>query len=170
MSNDNEVLIGYLSRIMQGLTPASAGDPGFAMTIGRPAHRFKVEASRLPIPGVLRIALDLLGSQNLGRGEKLAWEHTFTVDGHSCALAHQKFGLHLYIDALSLPSKDEAEALFARIVEIFEKAQKYLEKHHLRAFAEEQIRQGKVTVRNQHHRLRDIYAYFREGAELSFAG
>ncbi|MFI2315612.1 hypothetical protein [Streptomyces sp. CB00072] len=170
MSSEKEVLRDYLSRIVQGLNPASADDPGFAMTIGRPAHRFSLETRRLPVPGIPRIALDLLGSRNLGHGEKLAWEYTFIVDGHSCALAHQKFGLRLYIDSRSLPSKGDAEALCERIVKMFEKAQKYLERHYLRAFAEEQIRQGRVTVRNQHRRLRDVYAYFREGAELSFAG
>ncbi|MBQ1124635.1 hypothetical protein [Streptomyces sp. B15] len=152
------------------MSPAASDDPGFALVIGRPTHRFSVDVTRLPVPGIARIALELLGCRNLGRGEKLAWEYTFLIDGHCCSLAHQKFGLRLYVDAQALPAEDDAKALCERVVSLLEKSQRYLERYYLRGFADEQIRQGKVTIRNQYRRLHDLYEYFREGAELAFAG
>ncbi|MGW6218641.1 hypothetical protein ACWF8U_02050 [Streptomyces olivaceus] len=170
MSNQEQALKTHLGRVLRGLKPAASDDPGFAMTLGRPAHRFRIEPTRFPVPGICRIVLNLIGSPDLGRGEKLAWEHIFAVDGHPCSLAHQKFGLRLYVDSRSLPSEDEAEALHERVVVMLEKAQRYLERRYLRNFADDQIQQGKVTIRNQYHRLRGIYVYFRDGAEDAFAG
>jgi hypothetical protein len=166
----DEELKKHMATIMRAIEPATSDDPGFAMTVGRPRHRLRVDPDRLPIPGIVRIVLELLEVQNLGSGEKLAWEYAFKVDGVSCSLAHQKFGLRLYVDSATLPSEDDAQALLNRITKSLESAQRSLEKRQLRQFADEQIRQGRLTIRNQYHRLREIYEYFLEGATLAFAG
>ncbi|MGV9250630.1 hypothetical protein [Streptomyces sp. NPDC003697] len=166
----DEQLKKHMATIMHAIKPADPDDPGFAMTIGRPRHRLRMDPDRLPVPGIVRIALELLELQNLGFGEKLAWEYAFKADGISCSLAHQKFGLRLYVDPSTLPSEDDAQDLLNRITKLLESAQRSLEKRQLRQFADEQIRQGRLTIRNQHRRLREIYEYFQEGAALAFAG
>ncbi|WP_406719315.1 hypothetical protein OHA53_10475 [Streptomyces althioticus] len=166
----DEKLKKHMSIIMRAIKPANPGDPGFAMTIGRPRHRLRVDPQRLPIPGIVRIVLELIGLQDLGQAEKLAWEYAFEVDGTSCSLAHQKFGLRLYVDSTVITSEDDAQALLDRITKALESAQRSLERRQLRDFADEQIRQGRLTIRNQYHRLRHIYEYFQEGASLAFAG
>jgi len=166
----DEELKKHMSTIMRALEPAKPGDSGFAMTIGRPRHRLRVDSHRLPLPGIVRIVLELIGLRDLGQAEKLAWEYSFEVDGVACSFAHQKFGLRLYIDSSAMPSEGDAQDLLERITKLLESAQRSLERRQLRLFADEQIRQGRLTIRNQYHRLRHIYEYFREGATLAFAG
>ncbi|WP_326711649.1 hypothetical protein OG758_22685 [Streptomyces sp. NBC_01474] len=160
----------HMSTIMRVIKPADPRDPGFAMTIGRPHYRLGVDPHRIQIPGIVRIIFELIDLQDLGHAEKLAWEYAFEVDGIACSLAHQKFGLRLYVDSAAMPSGDDASALLERITKSLESAQRSLEKRQLRQFADEQIRQGRLTIRNQYRRLRSIYEYFQEGATLAFAG
>lgn len=166
----NEIKEG-LARRLRGFAPAPGDEDGFAMVLGgRGYHRFEVDPARLPLPGLVQLALDLLGCTNLGRAEKLAWEYPFTVDGVGCSLASQKFGLRLYISDEQVPEDADARALAERIQKRLDIAQRFLERDLLRAIAEDQIRQGRVTIRNQYGRLRGVYDYFRDGAELAFAG
>jgi hypothetical protein len=159
-----------LSRVMRGVAPATDDDIGFAMTLGRPYWKFDIERARLPLPAIVRTVFVLLGSRNLGRGEKLAWEFTFSVDEISCAIASQKFGLRLYIDRGAFAAEEEAEQFSRRIIGSVIAGQKVVERDVLRPLGEAQNRAGNVTIRNQYGQLRRAYKYFREGVEIAYAG
>ncbi len=161
---------GELLRVMRGLTPATDDDFGFAMTLGRAYWRFEIERARLPLPAIVRTVFTLLGSRNLGRGEKLAWEFTFSVDGISCSIASQKSGLRLYIDRTAFGTEEEAEQFSRRIIGSVIAGQKVAERDVLRPLGEAQNRAGNVTIRNQYGQLRRAYKYFREGVEIAYAG
>ncbi|MET9185223.1 hypothetical protein [Streptomyces tendae] len=166
----DESLKKHMSTIMHAIKPVDPDDPGFAMSIGRPRHRFRVDSQRFPIPGVVRVIFELVGARDLGQAEKLAWEYCFKFDGVACSMAHQKFGLRLYIDSTAVTSEEEAQAIHDQVTKKLESAQRSLEARQLRQFADEQILQGRMTIRNQYRQLRQIYEYFREGAILAFSG
>jgi hypothetical protein len=172
MSNDGDAENDIDRRLrldLKGFQPAERDDPGFAMAFGRPQYKFPLDPLRLPLPSIQRLALAILGCNNLGRGEKLAWEHTFQVDGVHCSLALQKFGLRLYVSR-EVGEETAAEALVETIVKRLLKAQRRLERELLRPYSVEQIRLGRVTLRNQHSGLRATYEYFRDGARLAYEG
>ncbi|MFF1732011.1 hypothetical protein [Streptomyces sp. NPDC058247] len=159
-----------MATIMYKVKPADPDDPGFAVAFGRTRHRLPMDFDRIPVPGIVHIILKLLNLQDLGIAEKLAWEYAFKFDGVNCSLAHQKFGLRLYVDSSQMPSVEDAENLRESLTKFLESAQRSLERRQLRQFADEQIRQGRMTIRNQYRQLRDVYEYFQEGASLAFAG
>lgn len=161
---------GELQRVMRGFEPLPEEAPGFVYVFGRNRWKFAVDHRRLPLPHIVRVVFAYLGSHDLGRAEKLAWEHTFEVDGVPCSIASQKFGLRLYIDAETMPEKAEAEVLAERIVKAIIAGQKIVERKVLRPLSVEQMQQGNITIRNQYHSLRRAYLYFREGAEIAYAG
>ena len=134
------------------------------------AHKVMLGPDDLPVPSLARTVLAVIGCRNLGRGEKLAWEYVFRFEGLRCALALQKFGLRFYVDSTDAANAAAAEALAKRFVAAMRKAQRVAEREWLRDLAEIQIRAGDVTVRNQQYRLRQLYEYFREGADLAFDG
>ncbi len=154
-----------LKKSLHGFAPI-ADQPGQSTeTEATHFHRLEVNLSRLPVPELPRLALSLLGSRNLGRGEKSAWAYPFTVDGTYCYLAHEKFGLRLCIAATNV---DDGQAIVIgkRIVRMLDRAQRGLEKDLLRELSEEQVRQGNVTVRNQYGRLLGVcwlFAVERDG-------
>lgn len=122
------------------------------------ARRRQFSVQEAPLPALLKAALNLIGVADYGPGEKVAWWLHFTVDGHAYELAHQKFGLRLYLRA----SIEEAEAL-----ELLEKtamkllaAVKPTERLILR-FAPQVLGRGDVTVKNQDRSLLRAYQYFR---------
>jgi hypothetical protein len=160
----------HLRRVMHGVTTSPDTDPGFAYAFDRPSWRFPVDRQRLPVPDIVRLVFSYLGSINLGRAEKLAWEHTFRVDGVPCSIASQKFSISLYIGAEAVADEAEAEALSGRIVGAVIAGQRVIERDVLRPLADAQMRQGNITIRNQYHSLRRAYSYFREGATLAYAG
>jgi hypothetical protein len=159
---------GKLRRVMRGFEPLPEEDPGFAYTFGRRCRKIAVDRRRLPLPDIVRIVFVFLGSHDLGRAEKLAWEHTFQVDGVPCSIASQKFGLRLYIDGEAVPEEADAEALAERITKAIIAGQRIIEREVLRPLGVEQMRKGNITLRNQYHSLRRAYSYFREGAEIAY--
>jgi hypothetical protein len=159
-----------LKRVMRGFEPLPKDDPGFAYTFGRRCRKFEVDHRRLPLPDIVRVVFLFLGSNNLGRAEKLAWEHTFQVDGVPCSIASQKFGLRLYIDVDAVPAQAEADALAERITGAIIAGQGVVEREVLRPLGTEQMREGNITIRNQYLSLRRAYSYFREGAKIAYAG
>ncbi len=62
-----------------------------------PAYRLAILPQEAPLPGLYKYALTLIGLAAYGPGEKVAWWVSFTYKGESCELAHQKFGLRLYL-------------------------------------------------------------------------
>lgn len=159
-----------LKRVMRGFEPLPHNDPGFAYVVGRRCRKFMVDHHMLPLPAIVRVVFLFLNSNNLGRAEKLAWEHPFQVDGVPCSIASQKFGLRLYISVDGVPEEASAEALAERIIKAIIAGQKVIEREVLRPLGVEQMREGNITIHNQYHSLRRAYVYFREGAEIAYAG
>ncbi len=50
-----------------------------------------------PVPALLKYTLNLIGLKAYGPGEKVAWWVNFTYKGEWCELAHEKFGVRLYL-------------------------------------------------------------------------
>ncbi|MCW2133377.1 hypothetical protein [Arthrobacter sp. VKM Ac-2550] len=111
-----------------------------------------------------------VGAPDLGRADKLDWEHTFKVDGTRCSMASQKFGLRLYVSLQDVPEISVAAILADRIVAALIAGQKVVERDLLGPLGEEQVTAGNLTVRNQYAALRRTYDYFRKGAEIAYAG
>ena len=51
----------------------------------------------MPVPHLIRYALSLIGLAAAGPGEKVAWWVDFTYKGEPCEVAHQKFGVRIYL-------------------------------------------------------------------------
>lgn len=133
-----------------------------------PAHQGVRES--LPLSPVVKLIYIFLGCQGLGRADKLDWEFAFQVEGTTCSIASEKFGLRVYVDPDSVAEEAEAEKLFQRILQATIKGQNVVEKEVLEPISKEQIDTGDVVIGNQYHRLREAYRYFREGAEIAFRG
>lgn len=127
--------------------------------------RAEVPSGRLLAPGLVAWLLqDFIGSANLGRTEKIAWEIRFEFQGRRCALAFQKFGLRLYFDPDGL-GDGGAGAVAEEVLAGLERGLRVAEREVFRPYAEAQVRAGNVTINNQYHRLRGMYEHFRAGAE-----
>jgi hypothetical protein len=133
-------------------------------------HRVEVDPAQIPVPELAYFALvKIVGCEDLGREEKTAWSIPFVFRDVQCELALQKFGLRLYI--YEEPNKAEVDERFAEeVISRLSRALRTIEKLVFTPYAEQQIRRGNVTVRNQLNRLRSLYYYFRKAAADSFAG
>lgn len=128
----------------------------------------RVEPSDLPVPGLVLLALTrVMGLANLGLDEKTAWHVPLTFRGHRVTIAHQKFGLRLYI----VPAHGTAEApepIGAEIVRRLQQILRIVERHILSDYAASQIREGRLTIANRSGRLRAMYEHFRGMADAAF--
>jgi hypothetical protein len=156
-----------LQRVMRGFETLSGDTAGYARVIGRPYQRFMLDRKKFPVPAILRVVFDILGYENLGRAEKLAWEYTFSFEGSSCSLAFEKFGLRLYVSADAKPDPSIVEK---RIAKALHAGQQVVERGFLKPLGLDQMRKGNITVRNQYGNLYRAYEYFREGAVIAYAG
>lgn len=129
----------------------------------RPRKFVKTTLSPLdaPVPRLLAYALELIGIPAHGPGEKVEWWINFTYEGTDCTLAHEKFGVRIYV----YTDGDEAvtRALTVRIIHKLEATTRTVERLILNA-SPELLRHGKATVVNQHRNLRRAYDYFRDRA------
>lgn len=121
----------------------------------------EVPAKDAPVPRLLKYALQLVGLQARGPGEKVEWWVHFTYRGHPCNIAHQKFGVRLRTRA-DLPEKT-AEELQREIVKKLNSAARIVEKLVLDA-APTILGHGDALVINQHYPLLRAYNYFRDRA------
>ena len=121
----------------------------------------ELDRNTAPVPRLLMYALSLIGLQAHGPGEKVEWWVDFTYRGQWCELAHQKFGLRLYLRT-EAPTA-EARRMLRQIAKQLKSATRTVEKLIL-ASAPDLLGQGDATVVNQHESLRRAYAYFRERA------
>lgn len=142
---------------------------GFARA-GRPNHRVPLDPSDFPESAFLGYVLEHIGLTDLGRHEKLAWEYPFLYGAVPCSVALEKFGLRLYVERSAVSGDEEVGAVTEQITNTLSRATRVAERHIFRSFAESQMHAGKVTVLNQSRRLRQMYGYFREGAEAAYAG
>lgn len=127
--------------------------------------RVAIAPEDLPVAPLVKWVLhDFVGGPDTGQDEKLAWQVRFYFDGRPCAVALQKFGLRLYLDANGLGEADAA-SLGREIVATLKRATRVAAQAVFQPFAEVQVRSGQVTVSNQYNRLRSMYEHFREAAE-----
>lgn len=129
---------------------------------GIPSHRMSISPEDSPVPPLYKYALNLIGCQAYGPGEKVAWWVNFTYQGERCSLAFQKFGLRLYLRTER--PEDEALKTQKQIVKQLRSSMRTVEKVIIDA-APSLLGQGSATVLNQHTSLRRAYVYFRERAE-----
>ena len=114
-----------------------------------------------PVPVLLRHALTLIGCSHGGPGEKVAWWVPFSYKGHTCELAHEKFGLRIRIWGDF--TEKQATRLLAEMRKKLVSAVSTVETL-LTETAGDTLNAGDVTVVNQHFHLRRAYDYFRERA------
>lgn len=127
----------------------------------RSSYKLTISPDDAPLPALFKYALTLVGPMAYGPGEKVAWWVNFTYRGELCTLAHEKFGLRLYLRTER--AEDEARATQAQIVKQLRGSIRTVERLILDA-APGLLGKGHATVRNQHGSLRRAYEYFRERA------
>jgi hypothetical protein len=140
---------------------------GFARS-DRPSERIPIARERLPVIASVQLVMRLLvGARRLGRAEKLAWEYPFAYRGRACSLAHEKFGLRLYLE----PSSDAGcRSDGEEIVKKLSAATRMLDNGILKLAAAEETAAGHLIVWNQVPKLRGMYDYFRRLATEAYAG
>jgi len=116
----------------------------------------------LPEPRLVQWVLEFLGSADGGRREKTAWRFWFRFRGWPFSLAIEKFGLRLYGAA---GTEDEFTLLTDDLLRQLDKAVRIAETEVFQEFADRQVRAGRVTIHNDHHRYRTMYEAFRLKAE-----
>lgn len=139
-------------------TPPRRDDPRWDI----PTFKFTIPVSDAPLPVFYRYALSLIGCEPHGPAEKVAWWVYFTFRGELCQLAHQKFGLRLYLH--SDRSEEDAVATQRQIAKKLKATTRAIEGLILDA-APGILASGNATVLNQHHSLKRAYDYFRQRAE-----
>jgi len=127
----------------------------------------RVEIERMPVPWLAYLALtQIVGSRDVGPGEKTRWQVPFSYDGVNAMLADKKFGLVLYLD---VPEDRDGTQLAKEIIGKLKAIIRLLERDVLADLSKARYDEGAVTIRNQSHRLRGAYAYFRSEAEQQLA-
>ncbi len=127
-----------------------------------PTYRHHIASTEVPLPVLFRYALVLVGCAAAGPSEKVAWWVNFTYQDELCTLAHQKFGLRLYLRT-DRP-EEAATQTQEQIVKKLRATTRTVERLILDA-APSILGAGNATVLNQHRPLRRAYDYFRERAE-----
>lgn len=123
-----------------------------------PTYKLEISHREVPLPVLYRFALNLIGLSAYGPLEKVAWYVEFRYKGEACTLAHQKFGLRLY-----LQTERSADDAHTRLLEIAKKLRQSMPTIEalLNESAPDILQKGEVTLVNQHGMLRRAYEYFR---------
>lgn len=153
-----------LLHILSGIEPDPVGpDRAF---LGAPSRRIPLGWGRPIEPWEAAFILrKIVGCEDSGRGEKLAWEFPLRFEGVAMTLAFEKFGLRAYVDA-SLDD-EAATALAQRMAEQLARAVPLLKKTVLTAIADEQVTLGVVNVENHYRRLHRQFTHFKKLSEQS---
>lgn len=125
------------------------------------SKRHTLSFHEFPVPRLLAYSLRIAGLKTGGPREKVEWWASFAYKGVGASLAHEKFGLRLYLPADL--TEDVSTGLLAEIQTKLRSAVRAVEKV-LLARAPEMLGQGHATVVNQHFSLERAYAYFRSRA------
>lgn len=128
---------------------------------GRTSIKMAAPMVETPVPGLLRYALELIGLKAHGPAEKVAWWVSFTYRGLPCTVAHEKFGVRLYLSTSE--SEEMADAELRGLLKKLTSAARVAEKV-LAGQAPALLDRGAATVANQYHSLHSAYVYFRERA------
>jgi hypothetical protein len=128
----------------------------------------RIPRSTLPLPGVARAVLLLIGGKDHGRSEKTAFEISFTFESTRCVFALRKFGAHLNVwlpeDALD----SDADAFAARLLDALNRLIKIAETDIFEPAIKKSVEAGELVLMNNAGALRSQYSYFRDGARLGF--
>ena len=114
------------------------------------------------------VLVQVLGCQDIGIGEKTRWQVTFRYDGVEAVLAHQKFGVRLFLDEVGVGERD-GQALAREAIQKLNAIVKTIEQDSLKDLARQKVADAQVTLLNQHARLRAAYVHFRAEAESLLA-
>jgi hypothetical protein len=96
-----------------------------------------------------------------GPGEKVEWWVNFSFKGEPCELAHQKFGVRIYLRTEA--PEGQAQRTLVQIAKRLRSSMRTVEEVILAA-APSLLGHGHATVVNQHAALRRAYVYFRDRA------
>ena len=126
-----------------------------------------VSPETLPVPRLAQWVLTWgLGAPDYGQDEKRAWLVRFRYGECECALGLFKFGLRL-----SVPHEncgDDLKAFSGRILSRIDKAIRVAEGELLNEYAEEQVRRGNLTIRNEYGLFVTMYQHFRLQVDESY--
>jgi len=148
---------------------ATADRAGFVS--GSPSYVIELPNDLTREPAILLYLLrDVCGFADLGPLEKTAWECTFAFRSVPASIAAHKTGVYLYLERSTLPDRGAARRTAGWLYAALRRGMAILENGALRPFARQQLELGNVTVLNQWHRLREMYEYFRAGAEAAYQG
>src|SRR5688500_7264265 len=93
----------------------------------------------LPVPWLAHLVLvQILGCQDIGIGEKTRWQVKFRYDGVEAVLAHQKFGVRLFLDEVGVGDRD-GQALAHEAIKKLNALVKAVEQDPLKALAKQKI-------------------------------
>lgn len=104
------------------------------------------------------LLVDLLGFQNLGQFEKIAWSVPVDLDGRAFLIEHRKFGIGVFVDTLP---DDEVPA--AEIVTLILKAAKIAQPY-FQWRADQAAAASELNVYNRSRELHDRFRYFVDAA------
>jgi hypothetical protein len=102
------------------------------------------------------LLVELLGFENLGQFEKLAWSIPVDLDGVAYLIEHRKFGVGVFVQ-----NKEVDEPQAQRIVSLIKKGVTAAAPF-FKWMAENAIQDSKLNVRNVSNRLLARYLYFRD--------
>jgi hypothetical protein len=125
----------------------------------------RTEAGRLLPPYYLIyfLLVDLLGFNNLGKFEKLAWSVPVDLDGVAYLIEHRKLGIGVFAHK---PEAEEHQA--QRIVQLIHKGVKVAQPY-FRWRAETAVQKSKFNIANKGRQLFDRYEYFRDCSKSAAA-
>lgn len=101
------------------------------------------------------VLVDLLGFENLGQFEKVAWSVPVDYQGRAFLIEHRKFGVGVFVHDLE---KEESDA--REIVKFIKKAVKAAEPY-FDWLADEALQSSKLNVVNNSASLFDRFAFFQ---------
>lgn len=125
-----------------------------------PAQQISLPSEEFPVPGLIFIALKtLLGLESYGPEEKMAWGIAATYGQTGFAIHFEKFGLQLYV------SETTDRTMIDEIIRALRKCCSVAE-----SYMATELDSARVTIRNQYHRFKDAYQFFRKLAREAYAG
>ena len=156
---------GALLRILKDVQTDRGGSP--RAFFGEPSWKVPLQWGNPVSPWETEFVLkDIIGCDDFGRGEKLAWEYALRYEGVPMTLAFQKFGMRAYIDIERIDEPGAVD-MASRLALTIGRALPLLRKTVLSAIADEQISRGEINVDNHLPRLKRQYEHFRNLSSAS---
>ena len=103
------------------------------------------------------LLVDLLGFDNLGRHEKVAWSVPIDFEGQLMHIEHRKLGLGVF----SSEDSSDYETVASEVVELIRKGVKVAQPYY-DGRAEKAVTSSQINIRNKSNFLYDRFEYFCE--------